>query len=344
MSEVMVEQFGTPGALVEALHNRADGARAQLWEWLREPVRRLMEQLRNRYRLEHSLDRLTRHALYAAETFVRTRPAEEFAPMSVAAFRAAVLVDLAKQAMQPFGGRRDGAVPVPDPLPASKFYLCRTLSMPYEKVGGLWYGGDWYGGMEVNGTLWVIVADITGHGYCASLLANTLPAVWRACWAGGQLEGARPNDVLAAMHDRLHDNLPEGVYVECTLLRLGADGRVTMAPAGGSRLLLRRRGERAIELLRLRGPWLGLEHPSPTDEQFCTLQEGDELLVASDGAFDQIIEYAGTSADLPRLVGEVLGAGSLLDAVREVLQQALRTRPQKDDITLVLCRRDLRGR
>src|SRR5215472_9507728 len=148
----MVSQIATPGALVEALHNRADGARAQLWEWLRQPVRRLMEQLRNRYQLAHSLDRMTQNALYAAETFVRTRPAEEFAPMSVAAFRAAVLVELAKQAMQPFGGRRDGAVPVPDPLPESKGYVCRTLSMPYEKVGGLWYGGDWYGGMESGGT------------------------------------------------------------------------------------------------------------------------------------------------------------------------------------------------
>ena len=48
MSEVMVSQFATPGALVEALHNRVDGARGQLWEWLRDPVRRLMEELKAR--------------------------------------------------------------------------------------------------------------------------------------------------------------------------------------------------------------------------------------------------------------------------------------------------------
>jgi serine phosphatase RsbU (regulator of sigma subunit) len=338
----MALPFSTPETLAEALHSRADGARSQLWEWLREPVRRLMEQLRNRHRIGHSLDRLTQNALYAAETFVRTRPASEFASMSVAAFRAVVLVQLAKQVMDPFGGRRDGAVPMPDPLPESKSYICRTVYLPYEKVGGLWFGGDWYGGMEVNGTLWVMVADITGHGYCASLLAITLPAVWRACWSNGKLGAARPNDVLGAMHDMLHDSLPDGVYAECTLLRLSPDGQVTVAPAGGSRLLLRRAGRREVELLRLRGPWLGLERPSATEEQTCTLQPGDELLIASDGVFDQLIEHAGSSAGLAPLVSEALGTGSLLDAVRSLLDRALRARPQKDDITLVQCRRDSR--
>ena len=236
----MVSQFATPGALVEALHNRVDGARVRLWEWLREPVRRLMEQLRNRHHLPHSLDRLTQNALHAAETFVRTRPPGAFAATSVAAFRAAVLLQVAKQTTEPFGGRRDGPVPVPDPLPESKSYVCHTVYLPYEKVGGLWFGGDWYGGMEADGTLWVIVADITGHGYCASLLANTLPAVWRACWSNGRRGETRPNDILAAMHDMLGDCLPEGVYAECTLLRLAANGQVTVAPAGGSRLPLRR--------------------------------------------------------------------------------------------------------
>ena len=336
----MVSRFPTPGALVEALSTRADGARAQFWEWLREPVRRLMEQLRQRHHLGHSLDRLTQYALHAAETFVRTRPPAEFTSLSVGAFRGVVLLQVAKQVLEPFGGRRDGEVPIPDPLPESDAYSCRTVYQPYEKVGALWFGGDWYGGMKVDGTLWVIVADITGHGYCASLLANTLPAVWRACWAGGRLAGARPSDVLGAMHELLRDCLPDGVYAECTLLRLDPDGAVTVAPAGGSRLFVRRRRQNQVDLLRLRGMWLGLDRPAAEDEQTCMLEAGDELLVGSDGVFDQLIEYEGSSDRLTPLVAEALDGGSLLDAVREVLQRALKARPQKDDITLVLfCRR-----
>jgi len=339
----MESRFATPGALVEALHNRVDGARARLWDLLRDPVRRLMEELKTRHHLEHKLDRMTEHALHAAETFVRTRPPGEFVPMSVPAFRAAVLLQVAKQVVQPFGDRRNG-VPAPDPLPESDAYLCRTLNLPYEKVGSFWFGGDWYGGRVANdGTLWVIVADITGHGYCAYLLANTLPSVWRACWSDGRLADAQPSDVLGAMHDLLQDCLPDGVYVECTLLRLGRDGSVTVAPAGGSRLVLRRRGADRVELRRLRGLWLGLDRPLAEDQHACTLDEGDELIIGTDGAFDQLIDYEGSSAGLTDLIDGSLGTGDVLGTMQEMLQRALREHPQKDDITLVMMRRQRRA-
>src|SRR5262245_41494991 len=339
----MESPFATPGALVEALHNRVDGARARLWDLLRDPVRRLMEELKTRHQLEHKLERMTEHALHAAETFVRTRPLAEFAPMSVPAFRAAVLLQVAKQGVQPFGDRRNG-LPAPDPLPESDAYVCRTLYLPYEKVGSFWYGGDWYGGrVGTDGSLWVIVADITGHGYCAYLLANTLPSVWRACWSGDRLLDPQPSDVLGAMHDLLQDCLPDGVYAECTLLRLAPEGSVMVAPAGGSRLLLRRRGEDRVELVRLRGLWLGLDRPLAEDQQACTLAEGDELLIGTDGAFDQLIDYEGSSAALTGLIDGSLGTGDVLGAMQGMLERALQERPQKDDITLVMMRRQRRA-
>src|SRR5205809_823371 len=171
---------------------------------------------------------MTEHALHAAETFVRTRSPSEFAPLSLPAFRAALLLQVGKQAAQPFGGRRNG-VPSPEALPESDAYVCRTFYLPSEKVGSFWFGGDWYGG--------------------------------------------------------------------------------PVAPAGGSRLLLRRRGEERVELLRMRGLWLGLDRPSPDDQHACALNEGDELVVGSDGAFDQLIEYAGSSDGLPELIGASLDGG-----------------------------------
>src|SRR5262249_5129816 len=196
--QLMESRFTTPGALVEGLHNRADGARARLWDLLRDPIRRLMEELRIRHQLEHKLERMTEHALHAAETFVRTRSPSEFAPLSLAAFRAALLLQVGKHAAQPFGARRN-SVPSPEALPELEAYVCRTFYLPYEKVGSFWFGGDWYGGhIGRDGSLWVIVADITGHGYCAYLLANTLPSVWHACWANGRFADPQPSDVLGA--------------------------------------------------------------------------------------------------------------------------------------------------
>jgi sigma-B regulation protein RsbU (phosphoserine phosphatase) len=337
----MVLRFSSPEALVEALHNRDERARTELQEWLGDPIRRLMQTLHARHRLTHRLDRLTRHALHAAETYLRTRPVSEFRSLSFSALRGNLLFQVARQ-VQPLGEQGSTGSIVPEPLPESEIYVCQAVFLPSEKIGASSFGGDWYGGRrEEDGTLWLIVADITGHGYAAYLLAHALPAVWRKCWADNRLVGAQPGDVLAAMHDLLQDCLPEDVYAECTLLRLDTQGRATVAPAGGSRLLVRRQRQGRIELLKLRGLWLGFHPPLEQDQESFVLEAGDEVLLGTDGVFDQLIDYEGPGGDLTRLIEDSLHRGSLLDAVKDVLNRALRAGAQKDDITVVYVRRRL---
>ena len=78
----MEPRYGTPVELVEALQNRAPGARARLAEWVREPVAGLIDAVIARHHLPHRRDRLVVHALHAAETYLRTRPAQDFAGMT----------------------------------------------------------------------------------------------------------------------------------------------------------------------------------------------------------------------------------------------------------------------
>jgi hypothetical protein len=336
----MPSRPATPEALVQALHNRDEAARSQLWDWLSDPVRRLMQELHTRHGLQHRVERLTSHALHSSETFLRMRSPADYRSMSISAFIGGLLVHAARQMAQPFGGGRDGKSSAPEPLPQAEGYDCQTFFLPSEKIGAYWFGGDWYGGRRgADGSLWLIVCDVTGHGYAAYLLANALPVVWRRCWADGKLENAEPARVLAAMHDLLRECLPEDVYVECTLLRLGPDGKVTVGPAGGTRLLMRKRGQDRLDLLKLRGFWLGLDRPSAEDQHSWSLQEGDELMLGTDGVFDQLADYGGPNRDLAQLVAAALGRGSLLEAVREVLNRALRSQPQMDDITVVTIRR-----
>jgi hypothetical protein len=336
----MPSRYADPEALVEALHNRDNGARAQLWEWLGDPVRRLMQELKQRHQLPHRLDRLTQHALHAAETLLRTRPPIDFRGLSVQAFRGTLLMQLARQVVRPFGGSGDRITMAPDPLPSTDSYLCEAVFMPSEKMGSFWFGGDWYGGrVGDDGTLWLMLADITGHGYAAYLLANALPAVWVKLWTDYALANPEPSDVLGMMHDLLHDCLPEDVYAECTLLRLDLDGRATVSPAGGSRLLLREANGAPLALLKLRGTWLGLDRPLMTDQHSCVLAPGDELLMGTDGIFDQLLEHAGQGGDVAELVQGSLDHGSLLEAVQKVLRRALSAGPQKDDITVVAIQR-----
>jgi serine phosphatase RsbU (regulator of sigma subunit) len=330
----MALRYVTPRELIEALHERGSGARAELHALLQASFARLIEDLRSHYELKHASATLTRNALHAAETYLRTQPLEAFAGMSWSAFRAAVLLHLAKLASQPYG-QSVPADRVPGQLPRSRRYHSEVLFLPYERVGDTWFSGDWFSGLEAaDGSLWILIADITGHGYHAYLLASTLAGVWQHCWESAP---TCPSDMLASMHDLLEDCLPEGVYVEGTLVRLHPDGEVVAAPAGGSRIMLRRGRQNQPVLLQLRGAWLGLLRPSPHEQRTWTLQDGDELLLATDGLYDQLHEQ-GARSIVERLhpLGQKEG---LFDHLRQLLEQELARSPQKDDITMVFLRR-----
>jgi hypothetical protein len=334
----MKPRYATPRDLVEALQARAPQARAQLAEILRDPLARLMAQFRASHSFDADLDVLTAHALHLAETFLRTRPLDALDGVGWNAFRSTVLIHIAKVAYTPFANT--GSLAGPTPLPDSPEYQSRTFFAPYERLGNYCFGGDWFAGWQTaDGALWVLLADVTGHGYYAYLLASGLPGVWQACWNALSAPAPQPAAVLAAMHHLLQDCLPEGVFLECTLVRLAPDGIATVVPAGGTRLLLRRHNAGRADLVKLRGMWLGLSPPSAQDEQTWTLEHGDELLLATDGVFDQLDE----ANDLEEVSLSPGSSANLFDAVHDLLQSALASEPQRDDMTMVLLRRRVRA-
>jgi serine phosphatase RsbU (regulator of sigma subunit) len=240
-------------------------------------------------------------------------------------------LQIAKTASAPHGA---GGPYRPPPLPDAPNYQSDAFFRPYTRFGDNFFGGDWYAGRTYEGSLWVFVADVTGHGYFAYLLATALPAVWQHCWERHPGRSPQPAELLGVMHRQLADSLPEGIFLECTLARLDPDGRATVSPAGGTRLLVRR-GQRPPEVVKLRGAWLGLAAPSKEDQYELRLAAGDELILATDGAFDQLEDAGGIDS-----FAQTGARGStLFDAFRERLEQSLSSSPQKDDVTLVMLRR-----
>jgi serine phosphatase RsbU (regulator of sigma subunit) len=330
-------RYPTPADLVEALQQRRPGAREQLWQTVREPLARLLEQLSSQKGLQLNSERLVLHALHLAETGLRTRPAREFRRQTWAAFRAGVLLQVAKLALQPYGDNTPARMG-PAPLPPSQRYHVQTVFLPYDQIGGLCFGGDWYAGRQTQtGALWVLVADVTGHGYYAYLLASSLPAVWQMLWRE-RVEGPeQPADLLADLHRLLADCLPDGIYVEGTLIRLDPQGQATVVPAGGTRFLLRRGGALRPELVLLPGAWLGLSPPRLEDQHCLELAGGDEILVGTDGLFDQLAVLK--EADWLDLLEARSPGQPLFERVQDLLRQALQQAPQRDDITALLLRR-----
>jgi hypothetical protein len=329
----MAGRYRTPEELVAGLQERGDGARAQLWQLLRAPLERLMGELISQHGLEEDHELLTTHALHSAETALRTRPARAFAGLSWTAFRGALLLQIARMSLQPQGAGAIADRAEPPALPESPGYQSQTFFRPSTRLGNHFFGGDWYAGRCLaDGSLWVLLADVTGHGYYAYLLASGLPAVWQLCWNAHQGRSPEPADLLARMHEFFSDCLPEGIFLECTLARLGSDGEITVAPAGGTRLWVRSDGRRP-DLVRLRGAWLGLRAPRPEEQHTLSLHQGDELLLATDGLFDQLDEEGAEA------VARASPRHGLFEVVRDLLERSLASERQRDDITMVLLRR-----
>lgn len=329
---VMEPTFPTPRDLVEGLHSRHTRARRELHHLLAEPIARLMRELIDRYQLDADHDLLVLHALHLAETTLRVRPPAGLDTLSWTAFRAGLLLQLARLAIQPFGATTLDGAASPLVLPHSAHFHHQTFFRPSMRIGTQFFGGDWYAGHQADdGSYWIFVADVTGHGYYAYLLATALPAVWQRTWASASGPGLEPADLLTVMHELLADCLPDGIFLECALLRLRPDGEVVVASAGRTRLLVHP-VNRPASLIRLRGAWLGLRPPTRAEQFTLHLDPRDEMILTTDGVFDQLADQGGVEPLLAARDGH-------FHTMCETLDRSVAARGQKDDITMLLVRR-----
>jgi serine phosphatase RsbU (regulator of sigma subunit) len=212
-------------------------------------------------------------------------------------------------------------------------YEVWTKVLPCEPVGGDWLRVDAGSGEDI----WVIVADVTGHGYPAHIVAAGLPYLWQLSHiAERRLRGCPPRELLDALGRELEPVLPDGVFVEATLGRFAPDGSATLAGAGVCRVVLRRSGRDRLTLHDLGGALLGFQYGG-RDQQDLTLRAGDQLALASDGLFEQ---PDGDDCQLRERLADRAGARllagrTLHDAILDVLKETIASCPQRDDVTVI---------
>jgi hypothetical protein len=342
----MPSHHATPKDLIEAARSTAVSAPATNCDRLDRPAR-LLGVLRAARGLHHDPDLVVRNLLHSLAVFLRSRPLSGSTARAGRPSRLPLGPRRQDGPLEPYGSepahRRDRPAQPrrvvgagPHPLPECPVYHSETFFLPHEQIGSHRFGGDWYVGRHTrDGSLWVMLADVTGHGYYAYLLAASLPHLWSLCWVGD--DPAQPAELLARLHRWLEDSLPEGVYVEATLARLRPDGGVVVAPGGGCRVVVRNAAGEVV-LHKLRGGWLGFMSPSEHDQAAWALAEGDEMLLGTDGLFDQV-DAAHSEPPLTESLRGPNAGRCLFGAMRRLLDQALRRVPQKDDITVVLLRR-----
>jgi hypothetical protein len=329
----------TPLDLVRAIHAADSRAWTVLEQWCRPPIAALIKVMAGRLgSAGEDTEVLISRALRWLVMYLRSRDTIAYQDVGRETFvRSLVLA--AFRWLDPFAS--DGLV-VPLLHPGQlvlETYELREHRQPLDHVGGDWWCHESSQGQA--GALWVIVADVTGHGYGAYLVAAGLPHLWQSrpiASLRARAPALEPRAVLDALGRELESVLPEGIFVEAVLGRFSSRGEAVLAAAGACRPILRRSEDCAAEFHLLSGCFLGLEL-GHRDQRDWTLHPGDEMLLATDGLFDQPCGDQRLHARLPECAGAHLSAGrDLHEAVVEVLDEALRSRPQHDDITVVTLR------
>ena len=206
--------------------------------------------------------------------------------------------------------------------------------LPATKVGGDYY--DYFPASD--GVINLLVADVTGHGMGPGLIMAMTRSVLRA-------ELRRMDSLvesLAATNAVMWDDLvATEIFITAFAARYDQRTRqLRYVNAGHQPALLRRRDGSVVELTS-EGMPLGILETPEYEERVVQLENGDTVLVFSDGVVEAVAPD-GTSLGSPRLQERMAAAAiaehSADDVVSTVLDLVSRfrdTEVQDDDITVV---------
>jgi sigma-B regulation protein RsbU (phosphoserine phosphatase) len=196
--------------------------------------------------------------------------------------------------------------------------------------------GDFYDFLEVGERrLGVLVADVSGHGVPAALIASMV----KVAIAAQKPQADRPAAVLAGMNETLAGRLGSQ-YVTAAYLFLDLEAGLMRYSAAGHPPLLRwPRGETRAQEIEENGLPLGMMEVAEYGQLEQALQAGDRFLLYTDGLVDAT-NKAGEFFTIER-VKEAVAAGAGLEAERVADLILDRTRGwadalAADDLTVVL--------
>ncbi|TFH41257.1 MAG: HAMP domain-containing protein, partial [Chrysiogenales bacterium] len=122
-------------------------------------------------------------------------------------------------------------------------------------------GGDYYDVINMEGTDWVIIGDVSGHGVPAGIIMMMVHTSIRAILLGGASK--TPAELLGQVNAVITENIKmvgDDRYMTVTLMAFRENGDCTFTGLHQDILIYRSRAEK-IEIVRSDGIWLGiLEH------------------------------------------------------------------------------------
>lgn len=203
-------------------------------------------------------------------------------------------------------------------------------------------GGDYYDFIPVQGGLLVCIGDVSGKGVPAGLVMASARSALRSL--AERVQSTR--EIVIALNRLLADDLDREMFLSLLLLRYDQEsGAISYTGAGHEHLIIYRAEEDQIETRKAGGMVLGLrpdieEH---VKEEQLHLEVGDALVLYTDGVTEAVDER-NEQYQLERLTVATKACCEKppREMLHAILSDVLRWKgkaQQKDDITLVTCRR-----
>lgn len=215
--------------------------------------------------------------------------------------------------------------------PVVRGFRMHALYLPMDKVGG-----DFYNIAQSGDSLSVFIADVSGHGLASSYLSLI---------AKMALENAGPgipaNQVLGNINGAIFRSTVKNNYVTAFFAEIDVKSRI-MRYSGAGHLppLVYRAGTGGFIELRTRGKPLGWFSSLALEEKSLQLEQGDRLVVYTDG----ITECMNRKREMfgeERFLGFIKSRRSLepqefTGALMDTLEQYCGSKNFEDDITLIV--------
>jgi len=205
-------------------------------------------------------------------------------------------------------------------------------SRPAERVGG-----DLFDYLPLpDGRLGIAIADATGHGLPAALIARDVITALRAL-----VDGSRPpEDTVARLNRLVHGQALSSKFVSLFYGEIGPDGRLTYCNAGHNAPIVVRAD--AFAELGAGGPVLGPLPDARYDGGETVLAPGDVLAMFTDGVVEREND-AGDPFGPERLRTAASSRGAtaarVLDAIWSGVESHAGRSVQVDDMSVVVIRR-----
>jgi hypothetical protein len=199
---------------------------------------------------------------------------------------------------------------VPATPPATPGFSVESVYLPAQQVGGDFFQvmpGD-------DGSLLIVVGDVSGKGLKAAMTVSTIVGALRGCTV------RKPAAVLSYLNRVLYGQISG--FATCTAALIAADGAVTLANAGNLAPYCN-----GMELEVQSGLPLGIEAGGSYAETSYQIDPGDRLTFVSDG----VVEAANEKRELFGFARTLAISQQPAHAIAEAAKQF----GQQDDISVL---------